>query len=359
MSNSAQKQDTGTLKKTDILIVDDDESICKMLKRILEARGYSCAVAGDAEAASQFINHQRVDLIISDIMMPGKSGMQLLEEIKNNHPNTATLMISGQGDMEIAESAISMGAYGYICKPFQKQQVLISVSDALRRRKLNLQNQFEVEDLKHVVKDRTHDLSVANEKLKKTLDGIIKAMVRAVEIRDPYTAGHQQRVGKLAAAIASKMLFADDTIQSLKMAAVIHDIGKISVPAEILTKPTKLSEAEFNIIKEHSATGYSILKEIDFPWPLADIVHQHHEREDGSGYPQGLTGDRILMEAKILAVADVVEAMASHRPYRPALGIDAALEEISSNKGNRYDSDVVDACCTLFENKEFSFRDYP
>ncbi len=356
MNNTAIKQDFNTLEKTDILIVDDDPSIRKLLKRILETRGYSCAVAGDAEAAALFIDNQNVDLIISDIMMPGKSGVQLLEEIRKSHPNTATLIISGQRDREIAESTIEMGAYGYIYKPFQKQQVLISVSNALRRRKLDLQNQFEVENLEHVINDRTHDLSVANEKLIKTLNGIIKAMSRAVETRDPYTAGHQHRVGKLSAAIASKMLFADEKIQCLKMAAVIHDIGKISVPAEILCKPTRLTDAEFNIIKEHPLTGYTILKEIDFPWPLADIVHQHHEREDGSGYPRGLSGDEILMEAKIIAVADVVEAMASHRPYRPGLGIDVALEEISDNKGKLYNPDVVNACCSLFENKEFSFN---
>jgi len=356
MTNTALKQNFGTLEKTDILIVDDDPSIRKLLKRILETRGYSCAVAVDAEEAELFFLKQSVDLIVSDIMMPGKSGIQLLEEIRKHQPNTAMLMISGQRDREIAESTIEMGAYGYIYKPFQKQQVLISVANALRRRKIDLQNQFEVENLEHVINDRTHDLSVANTKLVKALDGIIKAMSRAVETRDPYTAGHQQRVGKLATAIASKMLFADEKIQRLKMAAVIHDIGKISVPAEILCKPSRLTEAEFNIIKEHPLTGYTILKEIDFPWPLADIVHQHHEREDGSGYPQGLSGDKILMEAKIIAVADVVEAMASHRPYRPGLGIDVALEEISGNKGKLYNPDVVDACCALFENKEFSFN---
>jgi putative nucleotidyltransferase with HDIG domain len=175
-------------------------------------------------------------------------------------------------------------------------------------------------------------------------------MSLAVESRDPYTAGHQERVSDIATAIAIRMNFSKARIHYLKMAGMIHDIGKISVPAEILCKPTCLSEAEFNIMKEHPLTGYKILKEIEFPYPLAKIVYQHHERLDGSGYPNGLSGDEIYMEAKILAVADVVEAMASHRPYRPSLGIDIAIDEIKKNRGRMFDPDVVDTCCYLFEN---------
>ena len=158
-------------------------------------------------------------------------------------------------------------------------------------------------------------------------------MVSAVEMRDPYTAGHQLRVSNLACAIANEMGLSHDKIEGLRMAGFIHDIGKLSIPAEILSKPTKLTDFEFSLIKEHPRSGYEMLKDVESPWPLAQIVYQHHERINGSGYPRKLKGDEILIDARIMAVADVVEAMASHRPYRPALGIEAALEEIEKNKG--------------------------
>jgi len=194
------------------------------------------------------------------------------------------------------------------------------------------------------------------EKLRKTLGGIIQAMALTVEARDPYTAGHQRRVSDLARTIAKEMGLSQDQIDGIRMAGIIHDLGKISIPAEILSKPGRIGEYEFGIIKTHPKVGYEILKEIEFPWPVAQIVLQHHERMNGSGYPQGLFGDEILLEARILGVADVIEAMASHRPYRPALGINKALEEISQNKGILYDPQVVDACLKLFIKKGYKFK---
>jgi PAS domain S-box-containing protein len=199
-----------------------------------------------------------------------------------------------------------------------------------------------------------------DEELKQTLDSLrksvgatIQVMVASVEMRDPYTAGHQIRTADLARAIATEMGLSKDKIDGIRMAGSIHDIGKISVPAEILSKPTKLTDIEFSLIKEHSRSGYEMLKDVESPWPLAQIVYQHHERMDGSGYPRNLKGDEIIMEARIMAVADVVEAMASHRPYRPALGIEVALEEIEKNKGTLYDDTVADACLRLFREKGY------
>jgi len=197
-------------------------------------------------------------------------------------------------------------------------------------------------------------ISLAN--LRKALGGIIQAMSLAIETRDPYTSGHQQRVADLARSIAQEMGLPEDQVDGLRMAGIIHDLGKIAVPAEILSKPTKLGNIELALIKIHPQTGYDILKDIDFPWPVAEIALQHHERMDGSGYPQGLKGKDILLEARILAVADVVEAMASHRPYRPALGMDAALDEIAKNRDTLYDPEVVDACLRLFREKGFRFN---
>ncbi|MCK4252006.1 PAS domain S-box protein [candidate division WOR-3 bacterium] len=194
------------------------------------------------------------------------------------------------------------------------------------------------------------------EKLQNTIKSTISAIARIVEMRDPYTAGHQQRVTVLAIAIAREMNLPEEQIRGLHIAALIHDIGKIYVPAEILSRPSNLNESELALIKTHSKIGYDILKTIEFPWPIAKIVYQHHERLDGSGYPEGIKNGDILLEARILAVADMVEAMSSHRPYRPARGLKSTLEETKKNKGILYDPDVVDVCLELFNKKNFKFQ---
>ena len=203
---------------------------------------------------------------------------------------------------------------------------------------------------------QTHDLKERVKELKRAMDATIETMSKIVEAKDPYTAGHQQRVSQLATAIAKELNFSRDKIEGIRIASLIHDIGKIGIPTEILSKPTKLSDIELSLIKEHSQIGYDILKSIDFSYPVAEIVLQHHERLNGSGYPHHLKGEEIFLEACILGVADVVEAMSSHRPYRPALGIEKALEEISQNRGILYDSKVVDICLKLFKEKGFEFE---
>jgi PAS domain S-box-containing protein len=196
----------------------------------------------------------------------------------------------------------------------------------------------------------------AVERIRKALGATVRAIAVTVETRDPYTAGHQRRVADLAHAIATEMNLSVDQIDGIHMAATIHDLGKISVPSEILSKSKKLTDLEFRLIKTHSQSGYDILKDIDFPWPVAMIILEHHERMNGSGYPNGLKGDNILLESKILAVADVMESMASHRPYRPSLGIEAALEEIEKNRGTLYDADVVNACLRVFRENGYQLQ---
>ncbi|MBN1365672.1 MAG: PAS domain S-box protein [Syntrophaceae bacterium] len=193
------------------------------------------------------------------------------------------------------------------------------------------------------------------ESLKNAVGTTIQVLVAALESRDPYTTGHQSQVASLACAIATEMGLDKDRIEGIRMAGIIHDIGKLSIPAEILTKPTKLTSLEFSLIQEHSSSGYEMLKNVESPWPLAQIVHQHHERINGSGYPRNLKGEEIILEARIMAVADVVEAMASHRPYRASLGIGSALEEIEKNKGILYDDVVSDTCLKLFREKGYEF----
>jgi len=213
--------------------------------------------------------------------------------------------------------------------------------------------QFEIQSRREAEEELEQSLAHTQVGLRST----VKVIAETVEARDPYTAGHQRRVSELARSIAAEMNLPHNQIDGIRIAANIHDLGKISIPVEILSKPSQLSDVEFSLIKEHPLSGYNILKDIAFPWPIARVILEHHERMDGSGYPNGLKGDELLLESRILAVADVVEAMASYRPYRAALGIDLALEEIVNNRGVLYDSIVVDACLRLFNEKGYELQE--
>jgi HD-GYP domain-containing protein (c-di-GMP phosphodiesterase class II) len=230
------------------------------------------------------------------------------------------------------------------------KQALIEELEFLRQRVADMERR----ELEHKQADEI--LMRAFESLRNEFDAIIQVLVSAVEVRDPFTAGHQFRSAELAHSIATEMGLPQDRIYGIRMAGSIHEIGKLSVPAEILSKPTKLTNIELSLIKEHSQKGYEMLKDVESPWPLAQIVYQHHERMNGSGYPRNLKGDDILMEARIMAVADVVDAMASCRPYRPALGIEAAIEEIEKNRGTLYDNTVADACMRFFRKKGYQLQ---
>ena len=211
---------------------------------------------------------------------------------------------------------------------------------------------------KIVVRDNQleKELQQSDEKLQKFIEGIAHIIAEIVEIRDPYLMGHHQRVSKLATAIAQEMKLPQDKIEGVRFASLVHDVGRVNLPTEIVSKPSKLVEVEFNLVKNHPRIGYGILKKVDFPWPIAEIVFQHYEKIDGSGYPRGLKGDEILIEAKILGVANVVEAMSSYKSYRPSLSIDEALAEISKYKNILFDLEVVDACLKLFKEKRFKFK---
>lgn len=232
---------------------------------------------------------------------------------------------------------------------------IVHIHDELQRVEGSFPHRYlgilhDVSSKQEALEQVTHYL----ERLESTVLGTVKAISSMVEMRDPYTAGHESRVGELAVKIAEEMGLSADVQYGLRVAGLVHDIGKISVPSEYLTKPTRLTESEFNIIKTHPANGYQILKNVEFPWPVAEVAYQHHERLNGSGYPQGLKGDDILLEARIIAVADVIESMATSRPYRHALGLDVALAEIEKNAGVLYDKHVVKAAITLFREKGYS-----
>jgi len=330
-----------------ILVVDDEEQVRRMLGRMLQRHGYGFIPAADAAEARKCLDDQTFDLVLCDVKMPGESGIDLAKDIGAQYEDTAVIMLTAVDDSEVARGAIEAGVYGYILKPFKPNEVIINIRNALRRRDLEMANRSYRRNLERMVEERTV-------RLRETMEGIIRAMSLTVESRDPYTSGHQQRVAGLAGAMAKEMGFSNDQAQGIRLAGMIHDLGKISVPTDILTKPTRLTDIEFALIKSHSQVGYDILKEIEFPWPIARMVHQHHEKMDGSGYPLGLSGEDILPGARILCIADVVEAMASHRPYRPALGLEKAMEEISANSGKRYDPEAAKVCLRLIGKEGFT-----
>ena len=267
------------------------------------------------------------------------------------------LIISGRADSPQIKRKKEEERVNSIYVPLKAKTGVIGIINLNRKGEAD---PFTEDDLK-ILSTIAHETGSAIEKvslyqeLHKSYLNTINTIAMIVEIRDPYTTGHQKRVAKLASAIGEEMGFSPDKIEELYIAGIIHDIGKINVPTEILSKPGRLSEIELSLIQTHSQVGSDILKEMKLPGEISSIILQHHERMDGSGYPQGLKGEDILMEAKIIGVADVVEAMASHRPYRPALGLDKALEEITKNKGILYDPEIVDICLKLFKEKDFKF----
>jgi len=358
--SSEVRDPTSEVPRSKVLIVDDERSIRVTLSAILDNAGYEVETAEDAEQAREMLAQGRYDVVLSDIVLPRVSGVDLLKAIRQIAPEVQVIMMTGEPTVETASEAVRAGAADYIVKPVPRDAVLHSVANAAKMKRLEDERSRLVEEnaayqhgLERLVGERTQKLEEALQNLRNTMGGIILAMSSVVESRDPYTAGHQQRVADLARAIASEMDLPAHQIDGIRMAAAIHDLGKMAVPAEILSKPTTLKKAEFELIQDHPQAGYEILKDIVFPWPIARIILEHHEKMDGSGYPNGLVGENILLESKIITVADVVEAMASHRPYRPALGIDAALAEIEKNKGTLYDTDAVDACLRLFREKGF------
>ena len=330
----------------DILVVDDEPDNLRLMTQVLQNAGYKVRVAISGERALKAATIDPPDLVLLDVLMPGMDGYEVCRHLKAS-PETRDVPVifvsvaSETGDKLLG---FEIGAVDYVTKPYQREELLARVRTHLELSLLR-------NHLESLVAKRTAELMESERKLKSSLLDSVTALASIVEMRDPYTAGHQRRVAQLAVAIAKELQLTDSQVECIHLASVVHDVGKVTIPAELLSKPGTLTPLEFGIIKEHSQNGYDILKTIDFPWPIAQIVLQHHERMDGTGYPQALRDNQILLEARILGVADVVESMMSHRPYRAALGIDSALTEIESNKGKLFDSSVVEACIRLFREK--------
>ncbi len=333
-----------------ILVVDDEDIARDALVGMLTEGGHDCIEASSAREARHRLVEHPIEVVLTDYNMPEETGLDLIQSITKNYKDAAVIMVTAMDDQVVAEAALERGSFDFVTKPISLNRLLISVSNALHRRNLEIANRSYRDDLKKLIEIRT-------EKLEKALEGIVQTIALTVERRDPYTAGHQKRVSDLACAIAKELDLTEKVQEGIKVAGLIHDLGKISLPGEILTKPGNLTINEYNLIKEHSQIGYEIIKDVDFPWPIADIVLQHHEKCDGSGYPNSLTGDDILLEAKVITVADIVEAIASHRPYRPGRGFAEALDEIEKGRNIKFDHEVVDACLRLYREDRFPLSD--
>ena len=338
-----------------IVIVDDNPNNLQVLGHILQQGGYKVRPALSGELALRAIAASPPELVLLDVMMPGMDGYETCRQLKAR-PETAVIpviFISALNEAKDKLLAFDAGAVDYVSKPFQAAEVLARVRAQLQLYRMQQRLENLVAARTAEVRATCESLEVSRGQYRRMLEQTIQAIALTIEKRDPYTAGHQVRVAQLATAIAQEMGLDADQIDGLRFGGMIHDIGKIYLPAEILSRPGRLSATEFALVKTHSEVGSEIVADVEFPWPVAQMILQHHERLDGSGYPQGQKGDAILLEARILAVSDVVEAMASHRPYRPALGIDKALEEIRGGRGTRYDQDVVDVCLRLFNEKGY------
>jgi putative two-component system response regulator len=330
-------------KQETILVVDDDEGICNLLHAGIQMAGYRCYTTQSPATAINLLDEKPVDVVVADIKMPEMSGIELAHIIKARYKADVIIMTGFVEDFNY-EDIVRQGASDFLQKP-------VRIAEFIARLKRVINERRSRSDLSQALTDVKLNL----DKLRRAMEGIVEAISVTVEMRDPYTSGHQKRVAELACAIAREMQLSEDEIYGLHMASVIHDLGKITVPAEILSKPGQLSGLEYELIKSHVQAGYDILKQIDFPWPLAEIILQHHERMNGSGYPNGLRQEEILLPARILSVSDVFETIASHRPYRPSLGLQRAMDEIRDNRGELYDNRVADVCLALIEEDRFQF----
>jgi putative two-component system response regulator len=332
------------MKSKTILIVDDTRFNLQVLEGILEDRYQVRLALSGAQALEAAAVKPVPDLVLLDVNMPGMDGFEVCRRLKSD-PHTQAIpviFVTSAGEVEDESRGFEAGGVDYILKP-----VRAPIVQARVRTQLALADQNH--ELERKVQERTAELNTA---FRCTVD----VAMTISELRDPYTAGHEWRVAEIAEGIGGVLGLEARQREGLRIAGQLHDIGKISIPLEILSRPGKLGAAEFALVKGHPQAGYDILKGVKFPWLVAQVALQHHERFDGSGYPQGLKGDQIALEARIMAVADVVEAMASHRPYRPGLGIDKALAEIERGRGTAYDPVVAGVCLELFREKNFQLR---
>lgn len=327
---------------TKVLMVEDNPGDARLVQLLLaEVGGFDLTWKQDMHEAAQWLSENQPDAVLLDLSLPDSQGVATIDAMRRVAPDVAVVVFTGLNDEAVGVAAVKRGCQDYLVKGQGDGQLIgRTLTYAVERKAIERERQQ------------------AAERMKRVLLQTVKAVSLTLEMRDPYTAGHQRRVAQLATAIGERLGFDADRLEGLHTGALIHDLGKINVPSDFLSRPGKLSAAAFGVIKSHPDVGAEIVDGIDFPWPVSQMIRQHHERLDGSGYPDGLKGDAIILEARILAVADVVEAISSHRPYRPSLGLDAALKEIQDKAGSHYDPAVVQACIAIIhDNGNAVFRD--
>ena len=334
-----------------ILVVDDEESIREIVSSMLTTASYKCRQAGSGmEALALLESGEQFELMLSDLMMANLDGIGLLEKTKERFPDMPVVMVTAVHDISVALAAIRNGAYDYLLKPFEREQLLATVSRALENRRLKLENRAYQTDLEALVEARTEQLRKALVDLERSYDITLEALGDALDKKDAETEGHSKRVTAFTIAIARAMGLSKDQIAVIARGAFLHDIGKMAVPDAILRKPGKLTPDEILVMQEHCYHGYEILKKIPFLGEAAEIVYAHQERYDGTGYPRGLKGDQIPLGARMFSVADTLDAITSDRPYRPAQSLTAARIEIEKWSGRQFDPEIVKAFLSMDEN---------
>ena len=335
-----------------VLIVDDEAEIRELLGRLLDQDGHSIEFASDGSQARARLADESFELVLCDVNMPGESGFDLVRHVIGKHADTAVVMVSGVDDPRLAESALELGAYGYVVKPFKFTEIPIAVANALRRRRLELENRSHRERLEEIVLKRTSALRDAvgrlerqEQELQRSREQTIHRLARAAEFRNHETGRHIERVGRSCALLARDLGFDPDRCELIRIATPLHDIGKIGIPDRILLKPGRLDPDERRTMQRHAELGYFMLA--DSGEELLDlaalVAWTHHERFDGAGYPRGLSGADIPLEGRITAVADVFDALTSNRVYQAAVDVQRAVETMRDERGRHFDPDVLDA----------------
>jgi putative nucleotidyltransferase with HDIG domain len=335
--------------KPRVLLVDDESAVWQLLGEKLGRSGFAWHGCSSAEEALACLEHEQFDAVLSDLKMPGMSGLGLLAEMQKRYPHVAFVMATGEDDIRVAVEAMKHGSDDYLVKPFHLDAAVESVRRAIRKRNLEAELEKYRQQLEEMVEQRTRQLQVAMKRIERAYDDTLEALGAALDLRDTETAGHSRRVSLYCLEIARAIGCTREQLKTIIRGAYLHDIGKIGIPDSILLKQGKLTQEEMAIMQTHVRIGYELLSRIPFLSPAAEIVLAHQERYDGTGYPQGLVGEEIPLGARIFAIADTLDAMTSDRPYRQALPFKAARDEIVRESGKQFDPDVVRVFLSLPE----------
>jgi putative nucleotidyltransferase with HDIG domain len=340
-----------------ILVVDDEEAIREVVSTMLESKGYHCTAVSNGRAAQDYVKRVTPDLVLSDMIMPEMDGIRLLDWLRQYDPEVPVIMVTAIHDISTALEAIRRGAYDYILKPFEKDQLFLGVDRALQHRRLVMENRTYQRNLEELVEERTAKLNGALLQLEQSYDDTLEALGSALDLKDAETEGHCQRVTAFCISIAKTMPVPNPYLPVLARAAFLHDIGKMAIPDGILRKPGPLTDEEKQIMRKHCEIGYNMLIRIPFLRDAAEIVLAHQEFFDGSGYPRGLSGEQIPLGARIFTIADSLDAMISDRPYRRALPLSHARQEIRRCSGTQFDPKVVDVFMSIPEEHWVDLRE--